>query len=103
VGTGVRGRVAIRRWTANRAARSRPHPARDRFTSTSKEHAQLLADVGRVQRRQFGPLRQLVVAGALGQLGYTVERRQQALDVGSMFCGMSPLPAATWSPSLSFS
>jgi hypothetical protein len=33
-----------------------------------EERAQLLADVGRVQRRQPGPLQQFVVAGALGQL-----------------------------------
>jgi hypothetical protein len=39
-----------------------------------EEHAQLLADVGRVERRQPGSLRQLVVAGVRGRLEDAIGR-----------------------------
>ncbi len=47
----------------------------------------VLAEVGRVERRQPGPLQQLVVAGALGQLEGTVERGSRSSKVWSTLSG----------------
>jgi hypothetical protein len=51
-----------------RAARPRPDHRPPPLRLHVEPHAELLADVRRVQRRRPGPLQQLVVAGERGEL-----------------------------------